>query len=346
MCGIAGIRHYDDAPIDTSQLIAMREAMRVRGPDGAGVWIEPRCGLGLAHRRLSILDLSAHGAQPMASVDGQLQVVFNGEFYNHPELRKWCETRGARYVGGSDTETLLHLYALEVPGFVRRLRDMFAFALWDARERSLLLARDPFGIKPLYYADDGRSLRFASQCKALLVGGVSAEPAQAGVVSFYLWGYVTEPHTWYRSIRALPTGCTLSLRAGERPVIEHFCDPLDALRNVSPSRSQATSLREAVLDSVRHHLLSDVLVGVFLSASLDSGTLCALMRECNTKSSIRAVTLGFNEYAGTLNDEVPFAREVATAMVASMTWPFMAATTLNRTVRACWRRWISLRLMA
>ena len=156
MCGIAGIRHYDDASIDTLQLMAMREAMRVRGPDGAGVWLEPRGGLGLAHRRLSILNLSDHGAQPMASADRQLQVVFNGEIYNHPELRKWCEARGARYVGGSDTEILLHLYALEGPGFVRRLQGMCAFALWDAR--------DPFGIKPLYYADDGRSLRFASQC--------------------------------------------------------------------------------------------------------------------------------------------------------------------------------------
>lgn len=311
MCGLAGIRLYDNGPVDTGVLLRMREAMRSRGPDGAGLWCDPTGGVGLAHRRLAILDLSERGAQPMTSADGRLRVVFNGEIYNHPELRAWCEARGARYVSDSDTETLLHLYRLEGKEFVRRLRGMFAFALWDDRERSLLLARDPFGIKPLYYADDGRSLRFASQCKALLAGGVGAGLCPAGVVSFFLWGYVTEPHTWYRSIRALPAGSILSLRSGAKPVIERYADPLDALRKGAATDFEVASLREAMLDSVRHHMLADVPVGVFLSAGIDSGTLCALMRECNSAGVIRGVTLGFTEYVNTRNNEVPLARVVA-----------------------------------
>ncbi|NNM80269.1 MAG: asparagine synthetase B, partial [Gallionella sp.] len=142
MCGISGIFSYLAATqVDMNALLRMREHMHVRGPDGAGLWTDPRGGLGLAHRRLAILDLSERGAQPMATPDSRYHVVFNGEIYNHPELRTWCEARGARYLSGSDTETLLPLYALQGEAMLPRLRGMFAFALWDARERSLLLAR-------------------------------------------------------------------------------------------------------------------------------------------------------------------------------------------------------------
>lgn len=312
MCGIAGIFNYKNvAPVHETTLLRMRDAMANRGPDGAGIWSDTEAGIGLAHRRLAIIDLSERAAQPMASSDGALQIIFNGEIYNHPELRKWCEAKGARYVSDSDTETLLHLYVLEGPDFVRRLRGMFAFALWDARERSLLLARDPFGIKPLYYADDGHSLKFASQVKALLAGGVGNERDPAGVVSFYLWGYVTEPHTWYRGIRPVPAGSTLILHPGRTPVLQRYCDPLDTLRGASGDSSAVSNLREAVLDSVRHHQLADVPVGLFLSAGIDSGTLCALTTECVPAASLRTVTLGFSEYTGTANDEVPLAREAA-----------------------------------
>lgn len=312
MCGIAGVFNYESAaPVDVAILVRIREAMSSRGPDGAGFWTDAENGIGLAHRRLAIIDLSECAAQPMHSSDGRLQIVFNGEIYNHPELRKWCESRGARYISNSDTETLLHLYALEGPDFVQRLRGMFAFALWDARERSLLLARDPFGIKPLYYADDGHSLKFASQVKALLAGGVDNAPDPAGMVSFYLWGYVTEPHTWYRHIQPMPAGSNLILRSGQVPVLHRYCDPLDALRGVSGESGGVSDLREAVLDSVRHHQLADVPVGMFLSAGIDSGTLCALTTECVSAGSLRTVTLGFKEYANTSDDEVPLARETA-----------------------------------
>src|ERR1700751_1116196 len=191
MCGVNGIFAYHpaaNAP-DEMELLATRDAMRARGPDGSGAWwsADRRCGLG--HRRLSIIDLSERASQPMASEDGRFVVVFNGEIYNYPQLRAELETDGARFRTTSDTEVLLHLYARQGAEMVQRLRGMFAFAIWDQVESCLLLARDPYGIKPLYTANDGWTFRFASQVKALLAGGnVSREPEPAGVVGFHLFG--------------------------------------------------------------------------------------------------------------------------------------------------------------
>lgn len=312
MCGIAGIFNSDARPVNEQALLAMREGMINRGPDGAGLWVDSGAGIGLAHRRLAIVDLTDRGLQPMVSADGRYRVVFNGEIYNYPELRRWCEQKGARFASHCDTEVLLQLYSIEGAAMLKRLRGMFAFALWDAREHNLLLARDPFGIKPLYYAADGDGLRFASQVKALLAGGVATDPDPAGIAAFYLWGYVTDPHTCYRDIRALPAGCTLRCSASHAPVVEQYCDPLDALRGRQPvAASASASLREVVLDSVQHHRLADVPVGLFLSAGIDSGTLCALNTECHPAADITAVTLGFMEYRGTPDDEVPLARMVA-----------------------------------
>src|SRR5438045_507028 len=170
MCGIAGAFAYNDsAPIiDGEELLKVREAMAARGPDGAGLWLSEDRRVGLAHRRLAIIDLSDRGAQPMASADGRLRVTFNGEIYNYCELRTELEGQGRRVRSGSDTEVRLHLDAERGADRVQALRGMFAFAIWDEREQSLFLARDHFGIKPLYVADDGGTIRFASQVKALL----------------------------------------------------------------------------------------------------------------------------------------------------------------------------------
>ena len=311
MCGFAGIVNYDGCFVDRGALIKMRDSMHSRGPDGAGLWSDDENRIGLVHRRLAILDLSERGAQPMSSADGMQQIVFNGEIYNHPELRAWCEARGARYQSDSDTETLLHLYNIEGEKFVQRLRGMFAFALWDRRDRALILSRDPFGIKPLYYSYDGRELRFASQVKALSAGGVDNTISPAGLVSFFLWGYVTEPHCWLRAVKPVPAGTTVIFRQNRPPLIETFGDPLEALRQGALPAPRGDSLRDAVLDSVRHHLLADVPVGLFLSAGLDSGTLCGLMTECVSSDTVRGVTLGFSDYVGTPKDEVPLARVIA-----------------------------------
>src|SRR5579862_2479142 len=212
MCGIAGIWAYRDAATDVerSELIAMGDHMRRRGPDGSGIWIAEDARVGLAHRRLAIIDLSDSGRQPMQTEDGRFVISFNGEIYNYKELRGTLQAKGYRFRTQSDTEVLLQLYAHRGVEMVRELRGMFAFALWDMRERSLLLARDPYGIKPLYYSDDGRTFRFASQVKTLLAtGAVSRDIDPAGEVGFYLFGSVPEPFTTWRAIRSVPAGATL-----------------------------------------------------------------------------------------------------------------------------------------
>ena len=211
MCGINGIFAYHSASSapQEDELLRTREAMHARGPDGAGIWWSKDRHCGLGHRRLSIIDLSDRASQPMASVDGRFVIVFNGEIYNYPQLRLELEKDGAFFRTTSDTEALLHLYARHGGGMVHRLRGMFAFAIWDEEKRCLFLARDPYGIKPLYIANDGWTFRFASQVKALLAGGhVSRDPEPAGLVGFHLFGSVPEPFSLYRDIHSLPAGHT------------------------------------------------------------------------------------------------------------------------------------------
>lgn len=221
MCGINGIfaYHYAANAVDSRELERSRDHMQARGPDGAGTWLSPDERIGLAHRRLAIIDLSPAGAQPMASANGKLVVTFNGEIYNYQQLRLQLEARGHVFNSHSDTEVLLQLYIERGESMVDALRGMFAFAIWDSERKVLFLARDPYGIKPLYYADDGWTFRFASQVKALLAGGaISRDPEPAGTIGFYLWGSVPEPFTTCQAIRALPAGCTMRidrLGAGE-----------------------------------------------------------------------------------------------------------------------------------
>jgi asparagine synthase (glutamine-hydrolysing) len=251
----------------------------------------------------------------MISDNGQLAVVFNGEIYNYPQLRAELEQNGVRFRTTSDTEVLLHLYHHDGEAMVRRLRGMFAIAIWDSRRRGLFLARDPYGIKPLYTANDGWIFRFASQVKALQAGGqVSRDPEPAGLVGFHLFGCIPEPFTLYREIRALPAGHTQWVdEAGPREP-KRFAN-LAAVFAAGSGRAAPASelqerLRAAVLDSVRAHLLADVEVGVFLSSGIDSGALLGLMRDAG-QSKIRSITLGFDEFAGKAEDEVPLAAEVA-----------------------------------
>src|SRR6185295_2548249 len=181
--------------------------MTARGPDAAGEWHGFNQRIGLAHRRLSIIDLSTAGAQPMLLPDRELAIVFNGEIYNYRELRAELEQRGHKFRSTSDTEVLLHLYDERGEAMVDALRGMYAFAIWDGGKKGLFAARDPFGIKPLYFADDGKTLRVASQVKALLAGGhIDTAPEPAGHVGFFLWGHVPAPFTLYKGISVLPAG--------------------------------------------------------------------------------------------------------------------------------------------
>jgi asparagine synthase (glutamine-hydrolysing) len=317
MCGINGIFAYHPAAAAPAEpeLLQTRDRMRARGPDGHGAWwtANRRCGLG--HRRLSIIDLSERAAQPMVGDDGILVVTFNGEIYNYPSLRNSLEADGVRFATTSDTEVLLHLYARHGPEMVHQLRGMFAFAIWDERKHGLFLARDPYGIKPLYTADDGLTFRFASQVKALLTGGkVSRDLDPAGVVGFYLFGSVPEPFTLYREICALPAGHTQWIdEAGpqaSRPYASIAAILADAVHKPIARTELAQCLRTCVRQSVRAHLLADVEVGIFLSAGVDSGALLGLMRDAGQRD-IRAITLAFDEFRDTPQDEAPHAARIA-----------------------------------
>jgi len=321
MCGINGIFAYSDAapPVDETELLRIREHMAKRGPDGAGQWISPDRKVGLAHRRLAIIDLSESGAQPLASSDRRLSITFNGEIYNYRALRQELEATGCVFRSQSDTEVLLHLYADRGAEMVHALRGMFAFGIWDARERTLFLARDPFGVKPLYYSDDGDTLRFASQVKALLKGGaIDTAPEPAGAAGFLLWGCVPEPFTLYRNIKALPAGATLTV--AQRTLREpkaYFSVREELVRAQAEAKpfqlEDRAALGDALLDSVRHHMVADVPVGVFLSSGIDS-TLISMLAAGHDGAALRTLTLGFREYRGRQDDEVPRAERTAAAL--------------------------------
>ena len=317
MCGIAALFAYHNSapPIERDELLAIRDQMTSRGPDGEGEWISPDRRVGLGHRRLSIIDLSPTGAQPMWNGDHSLGIVFNGEIYNYRELRARLENDGCHFQSQSDTEVLLHLYARHGETMFDDVRGMYAFAIWDKRRDGLFLARDPFGIKPLYVADDGKTVRVASQLKALRAGGkISLTPEPAGHVGYFLWGHVPEPYTMYRGVRSLPAGSSLWIgRDGTRRQ-RTFCDIARVLaegENAAADGAAHVALRDALFSTVRYHLVADVPVGVFLSSGLDSTTIAALASEQG--GELRTVTLGFDEYRGKPDDETVLAEKFARA---------------------------------
>lgn len=318
MCGINGIVsfHVDAPPVNLDELIRTREAMRLRGPDAAGTWLSVDRRTGFAHRRLSIIDVSERSNQPMLSRDGRTVLTFNGEIYNYPELRAELEREGETFDTTSDTEVVLRMYGKWGEAMLPRLRGMFAFAIWDSLTRTLFLARDSYGIKPLYYANDGKTLRFASQVKALLAGGsVSTARDPAGIAGFLLRGSVPEPFTIYEAIRELPAGSSMIVTSDGPSQPRSYFSIATVLRDaVNEHRRYSEEERTAIIadgvrQSVRYHLVSDVPVGAFLSAGRDSSTIVALSAE--TGIPLQTVTLRFEEYAGTRKDEAPLAEVVA-----------------------------------
>ncbi|MBS1712896.1 MAG: asparagine synthase (glutamine-hydrolyzing) [Armatimonadetes bacterium] len=319
MCGIIGAFSYGrgSRPPDCSRIKAGCDAMLARGPDGEGVWSNDDGRVILGHRRLAIIDLSPAGAQPMSLPEEQLWITFNGEVYNYRELQDLLRSKGRVLKTGSDTEVLLHLYAVYGEDMCDRLRGMFAFAIWDGKRQGLFLARDHFGIKPLYVGRQAGSLVFSSQVKAILSTGLlDTSPDPAGHVGFFTWGNMPQPYTLYREIKELPAGSTMWVdEHGVRDARTYF-DVSNELARLegrakpqSPGESQE-ALRCAVLDSVKHHFVSDVPVGVFLSAGRDSTTLLAVGTEVNAEPP-KSITLGFQEYQGTEDDELPLAAIVA-----------------------------------
>jgi asparagine synthase (glutamine-hydrolysing) len=313
MCGIAGFVATANTPESTSleAVQRMTDRMYLRGPDGEGVWTGK--GVVLGHRRLAILDLNARSDQPMVTSDGDYTIVFNGEIYNFRELRADLEAQGVAFRTTSDTEVLLILYTRERERMLPKLRGMFALAIWDARANELFLARDPYGIKPLYYAQTDHGLVFASQVKAILASGlVPATRETAGVAGFYLWGSVPEPWTLYREVFALPCGSWLRVRSGKAGASVCWDDIRDNWRQPAVPESTAElqeRVRQAVTDSVRAHLVSDVPVSVFLSGGIDSGTIAGLISEMG--GQVEGITAGFDEFSARQEDEVPVAAALA-----------------------------------
>ena len=316
MCGIVGIfAYHPGAPrVDPRELERICNHMAARGPDGEGTWISQDGRVGLAHRRLAVLDLSDASAQPMSNDASTAVITFNGEIYNFRELRAGLEARGHDFRSEGDAEVLLRLYERDGEAMVDSLRGMFAFAIWDAKRCGVFIARDPFGIKPLYYADDGETLRFASQVKALLAGGaISSERDSAGAAGFLLTGSVPEPFTFYRGISSVKAGESLFVDSdGSRR--KRYYSLAGSLRRAREGCCEGLGLgatvREALRDSIRAHCVSDVPVGVFLSAGIDSGAIVGLMSETG-HASINAVTLDFSEFHGTAAAEAPLAGRVA-----------------------------------
>jgi asparagine synthase (glutamine-hydrolysing) len=320
MCGIAAIYAYrtEAPPVDRDEILRVRDAMRRRGPDGEGLWLSDDSRVGLAHRRLSIIDTTSGGAQPMATPDGCLRITFNGEIYNYVALRRELEAQGDRFASQSDTEVLLHLYERYGADMVAKLRGMYAFALWDERRRELFLARDPLGIKPLYVADNGKTVRVASQVKALAAGGqIDTRPSAAGHAGFWLLGSVPEPFTIHRGVRALAPGTTCVYRS-DGPTTRVHSSVTEVLASAEAggrADRRSGALAEALGDSVASHLVADVPVGVFLSAGLDSSCIAALAAEAQA-SPLRTLTLAFEEFRGELRDEAPLAAATAEALGA------------------------------
>ena len=318
MCGLNGIFAYGaGAPAPSeAELVMTRDRMAARGPDGAGLWRSPDGLLSLGHRRLSIIDLSDRGAQPMVRAYGRFAIVFNGEIYNYQALRAELVDAGVTFHSDTDTEVILELFIRQGEAMLSRLRGMFAFAIWDGKQRSLTLARDGYGIKPLYYADDGETLRFASEVKALVAGGAiprTLEPA--GLVGFCLFGSVPEPFTTLRAVRSLPAGHVMRIEAGRQATPPRAFFSLahiytQAERNPSNGCLESEEMRSALRASVASHLVADVPVGVFLSAGIDSGALVGLMRDAG-QTEIQTLTLAFKEFRGQEADESPLAEQVA-----------------------------------
>lgn len=313
MCGIAGFvasnSGVSQANIDGVRKMMLR--MRARGPDAEGMWLGDDVILG--HRRLSILDLDPRSNQPMASVERRYWIVFNGEIYNFRQLRKDLQEQGESFRTTSDTEVLLALFARHGRQMLRLLRGMFAIAIWDDLAHEMFLARDPYGIKPLYYAQSKEGLLFASQVKGLLASNLIVQEVEpAGLAGFYLWGCVPEPWTLFRGIHALPAGSWMRVRSGEveGPVI--WDDIRERWRRPNPSLPETELqhvVRQAVTDSVRAHLVSDVPVSILLSGGIDSGTIAGLVSQLGSK--IEGITLGFDEFLGSQDDEVPDASIIA-----------------------------------
>ena len=310
MCGIAGMVAVEGLESGARErALAMRDVITHRGPDAEGVWADDRAVL--AHRRLSIVDLSG-GSQPLSNEDGSIWVVFNGEIYNHAEVRRDLEARGHSYRTKSDTETIVHAYEQWGDECMQRFRGMFAFALWDAPKRRLLLVRDRLGVKPLYWALKGDTLLFGSEIKSLLASGlVPAEARHDAIPEVLSTRSVAGTETLFRSIHRLAPGHLMVFENGRHHIRQYWDVPVGE-RSTIGSHDVVPRFRELLEESVRLRLMSDVPLGVFLSGGIDSSAIAAIMAG-QIDRPLQAFSVAFKDRAF---NELEYSREVARAIGA------------------------------
>ncbi len=312
MCGICGVADFSGLPIQHSVVETMVQSLHHRGPDDHGVFVDNSVGLG--HARLSIIDLTSAGHQPMCSADGAVTLVFNGEAYNFRDLRRQLEAEGRVFRSRSDTEVLLQAYETWGLEGLRRIEGMFAFALWDASRRRLVLMRDRLGIKPLFYAWSGGRLAFGSEIKAVFAAGGIDRAIDEQALAEYLWyGNAFEERTIYRAVRSVPPGHWLVVEDGKARLepwwrIEDWLERAPAWTDV---REAAAAVREAVDSAVARQLVSDVPVGIFLSGGVDSSVIAASAVRV-LGSPLASYSVGFDFDQGV--NELPKARRVAATL--------------------------------
>ena len=318
MCGIAGIVKFDPRDtVEADRLARMRDVMSHRGPDGRGLYIDGP--VGLAHRRLAIVDVTAAGQQPMCNEDRRVWITFNGEIYNHQALRPGLERLGHRYQSRCDTETIVHLYEEMGADVVRELHGMFAFAIWDRTTKRLMLARDRLGIKPLYYAVTDTELVFASEIKSLLAAGTIQPRFNEEMLPEFLSSrFVSGPETFFRGVRKLMPGHVLTWSPDQGIQTRRYwqipAPGQDRDDRAESIQTHAARLRAQLESAVERHLMSDVPLGVFLSGGLDSSALAAMVARLRAPSdSLQTFSVGFAEEEA---NELPFARLAAKAIGA------------------------------
>jgi asparagine synthase (glutamine-hydrolysing) len=331
MCGVVGVWRYGEGPgaVDVAEVEAIRDSMTARGPDGAGTWVAEGGRVVLAHRRLAIIGLGQQGHQPMVLSrcrtdatsppgghdGGEIAISYNGELYDYEALRRGLVARGHRFVGSSDTEVLLHLYEEDGIAMVRGLRGMFAFALWDGTTRELHLARDPLGIKPLYVADDGTTIRVASQARALLASpAVDRSSDEGALAALLVFGSIPEPRTAWGGIQSVGAGTAVTVQTGGRRSIVQYFSLARSLADAEHTAFRGppgddSTVAASLAASVQAHMVADVEVGVFLSGGIDSTSILGLASAGGRE--LHAITLGFDEFAGSADDEAPLAEMAA-----------------------------------
>jgi len=306
MCGICGKIHYDPVkPVQKDELLTMTKLIRHRGPDDSGLYLKKNVGLGF--RRLSIIDLET-GHQPLSNEDGTIWIVFNGEIYNHNELRKSLIQKGHQFKTKTDTETIVHLYEEHGVDCVDHLRGMFAFAIWDENENSLFCARDRFGIKPFFYSFKGESFVFGSEIKCILSQTTDSSNISLPALDYYLtFGYSSQEGTIFQNIHKLKPAHSLLLKGNGHMQISKYWHAKYEPDYSKSENEWSDLLREKLSETVNSHLMSDVPLGAFLSGGIDSSSVVALMAQLSS-SPVKTFSIGFKE---SRFNELKYAREVA-----------------------------------